>query len=130
MCPLARIVRRELKKDGVTGVKAIYSEEPPEKIDRSAAAAGEKICGQRQFRASVGGAHDGGARSSAISFTENKFDKERIIMENFEYCTPTRVLFGKGQVEELPARLAAYGKKVLPHLRRPAYPEESDCTTR
>ena len=34
-------------------------------------------------------------------------------MENFEYCTPTRVLFGKGQVEELPARLAAYGKKVL-----------------
>lgn len=34
-------------------------------------------------------------------------------MENFEYCTPTRVLFGKGQIEELPSRIGAYGKKIL-----------------
>lgn len=47
--PLARIVRRELKKTGITGVKAIYSEEPPEKIDRSAAAAGEKFVGSVSF---------------------------------------------------------------------------------
>ena len=49
VCPLARIVRRELKKTGITGVKAIYSEEPPEKIDRSAAAAGEKFVGSVSF---------------------------------------------------------------------------------
>lgn len=50
-------------------------------------------------------------------------------MENFEYCTPTRVLFGKGQVEELPARLAAYGKKDC-SLTAAAVSERSACTTR
>lgn len=34
-------------------------------------------------------------------------------MENFEYCTPTRVLFGKGQLEKLPEKISAYGKKIL-----------------
>ena len=34
-------------------------------------------------------------------------------MRNFEYCTPTRLLFGKGVVERLPDVLAPIGKKVL-----------------
>ena len=29
VCPLARVMRRELKKRGITGVKAVYSTEPP-----------------------------------------------------------------------------------------------------
>lgn len=29
VCPLARVVRRELKKRGITGIKAVYSEELP-----------------------------------------------------------------------------------------------------
>jgi Uncharacterized oxidoreductases, Fe-dependent alcohol dehydrogenase family len=34
-------------------------------------------------------------------------------MENFNYCVGVNVLFGKGQVENLPSLLAPYGKKVL-----------------
>ena len=48
-CPLAKIVRRELKKAGVTGVKAVFSEEKPRLPDRSGAAAGEKFIGSISF---------------------------------------------------------------------------------
>lgn len=34
-------------------------------------------------------------------------------MENFTYCTPTKIIFGKGVVEKLPKALAPYGKRVL-----------------
>ena len=34
-------------------------------------------------------------------------------MQNFDYCTPTRLLFGKGVVEKLPEVLAPIGRKVL-----------------
>lgn len=34
-------------------------------------------------------------------------------MKNFEFCVPTDILFGKGQEEHLPAKLKAFGKKVL-----------------
>lgn len=34
-------------------------------------------------------------------------------MNNFEFCVTTDVLFGRGQEELLPAKLAAYGKKIL-----------------
>ena len=34
-------------------------------------------------------------------------------MNNFEFCVSTDVLFGKGQEEQLPAKLAPYGKKIL-----------------
>ena len=34
-------------------------------------------------------------------------------MQNFEYCTPTRIVFGKGVIEKLPEVLGQYGKKVL-----------------
>lgn len=34
-------------------------------------------------------------------------------MNNFEFCVTTDVLFGKGQEEQLPEKLAAYGKRVL-----------------
>lgn len=34
-------------------------------------------------------------------------------MQNFDYQTPTRLIFGKGVVEKLPEVLKKYGKKVL-----------------
>lgn len=34
-------------------------------------------------------------------------------MKNFEFQTPTKILFGEGQVENLPKELAKYGKNVL-----------------
>ena len=34
-------------------------------------------------------------------------------MQNFEYCTPTRLIFGKGVIKKLPEVLGAYGHKVL-----------------
>lgn len=34
-------------------------------------------------------------------------------MVNFEYYSPTRLVFGKGVVDQLPAKLEGYGKKVL-----------------
>ena len=34
-------------------------------------------------------------------------------MQNFEYCTPTRILFGKGVVTRLPEVLAGIGRRVL-----------------
>lgn len=35
VCPLAKVMRRELKKLGITGVKAVYSEEEPIKNQSS-----------------------------------------------------------------------------------------------
>lgn len=34
-------------------------------------------------------------------------------MQNFEYCTPTKIIFGKGVVEKLPETLRSLGRKVL-----------------
>ena len=34
-------------------------------------------------------------------------------MQNFEYCTPTKIIFGKGVVAKLPEVLGKIGKKVL-----------------
>lgn len=34
-------------------------------------------------------------------------------MQNFEYQTPTRIIFGKGVVEKLPEVMAQFGKKIL-----------------
>ena len=34
-------------------------------------------------------------------------------MQNFEYCTPTRILFGKGVITRLPEVLAGIGHRVL-----------------
>ncbi len=34
-------------------------------------------------------------------------------MNNFYFCTPTKVYFGKGQIEVLPSVVSSYGKKVL-----------------
>lgn len=34
-------------------------------------------------------------------------------MQNFEYCTPTKLYNGKGVVKKLPEALGAFGKKVL-----------------
>lgn len=54
-CPLAKIVRRELKKAGVTGVKAVYSEEKPLLPDRCGAREGEKFIGSISFVPSAAG---------------------------------------------------------------------------
>ncbi len=34
-------------------------------------------------------------------------------MQNFNYCTPTRLIFGEGVIANLPNVIALYGKKVL-----------------
>ena len=34
-------------------------------------------------------------------------------MQNFNYMTPTRLIFGKGVVEQLPETMAQFGKKIL-----------------
>ena len=34
-------------------------------------------------------------------------------MQNFTYCTPTKLIFGKGSIQKLPEILGALGKKVL-----------------
>ena len=34
-------------------------------------------------------------------------------MQNFDYQTPTRLIFGKGVVEKLPGVMAQFGKKIL-----------------
>lgn len=54
-CPLARIMRRELKARGVTGVKAVYSEEKPLSPDKSAAANGERFIGSISYVPSMAG---------------------------------------------------------------------------
>ena len=34
-------------------------------------------------------------------------------MQNFDYQTPTRLIFGKGVVEKLPEVMGQFGKKIL-----------------
>lgn len=34
-------------------------------------------------------------------------------MENFQFCIPTNILFGKNQISNLPDVIAGFGKKVL-----------------
>lgn len=34
-------------------------------------------------------------------------------MENFTYCTPTKLIFGKNSIEKLPSEISAHGKRVL-----------------
>lgn len=39
-------------------------------------------------------------------------------MENFTYCNPTKLIFGKGQIDQLKKELKQYGKKRAACLRR------------
>lgn len=34
-------------------------------------------------------------------------------MQNFDYMTPTRLIFGEGVIAKLPEVMANYGKKIL-----------------
>ena len=34
-------------------------------------------------------------------------------MQNFNYCTPTRLIFGKDVVEKLPGVMEQFGKRIL-----------------
>ena len=34
-------------------------------------------------------------------------------MQNFDYQTPTRLIFGKGVIDKLPGVMAQFGKKIL-----------------
>ena len=54
-CPLAKIMRRELRLAGVTGVKAVYSEEKPTAPNRDGAAEGERFVGSISFVPSAAG---------------------------------------------------------------------------
>lgn len=54
-CPLARIMRRKMKEAGVTGVRAVYSEEKPLSPDRACADAGERLIGSLSFVPSAAG---------------------------------------------------------------------------
>lgn len=54
-CPLARIMRRKMKEAGVTGVRAVYSEEKPLSPDRALAAEGERLIGSLSFVPSAAG---------------------------------------------------------------------------
>lgn len=54
-CPLARIVRRELKKAGIAGVKAVYSPSAPLAPARDMAVCGEKFVGSVSFVPSAAG---------------------------------------------------------------------------
>ena len=42
-----------------------------------------------------------------------KSNIQEVIMNNFNFCVPTDIRFGKDQIECLPDELAKYGKKVL-----------------
>ena len=55
VCPLAKIMRRELKKAGVSNVLAVYSEEEPISPDKTNASVGEKFIGSISFVPSVAG---------------------------------------------------------------------------
>lgn len=54
-CPLARIVRRELKKAGIAGVKAVYAPSAPLAPARDMAVQGEKFVGSVSFVPSAAG---------------------------------------------------------------------------
>ena len=54
-CPLAKIMRREWRLAGVTGVKAVYSEEKPTAPNRDGAAEGERFVGSISFVPSAAG---------------------------------------------------------------------------
>ena len=55
VCPLARIMRRELRKAGVSGVKAVYSEEEPAVPSHAGAREGERFVGSLSFVPSAAG---------------------------------------------------------------------------
>jgi hypothetical protein len=41
------------------------------------------------------------------------YDQEEPTMRNFDYMTPTRLIFGKNVIEKLPEVMAQFGKKIL-----------------
>lgn len=49
VCPLARVMRYELRKLGISGVKALYSEEPPLTPPAAAGSSGKRIPGSVSF---------------------------------------------------------------------------------
>lgn len=42
-------------------------------------------------------------------------------MNNFNFCVPTDIRFGRGQMECLPEELTRYGKKILLDMHRYRY---------
>ena len=55
VCPLARVMRRELKKRGIEGVRVVYSEEEAIKTDAVDGESGKPIVGSLAFVPSVAG---------------------------------------------------------------------------
>lgn len=54
-CPLARVMRRELKKRGVTELKTVFSSEPPVKFSADAVEESGKVIGSVSFVPPVAG---------------------------------------------------------------------------
>lgn len=55
VCPLARVMRRELKKRGIDKLKVVYSKEEPKKLDNVPVENGKAIPGSLSFVPSVMG---------------------------------------------------------------------------
>lgn len=55
VCPLARVMRRELKKQGIEHVKTVYSKEEPIKTDEKNAETGKSVPASISFVPSVAG---------------------------------------------------------------------------
>ncbi len=86
VCPLARIMRKELKKRGIYSLKVVYSEEPP--MEPAAPEGEEPEAGRRSIPGSVGrGAHNSrGGRKRPCRCAERipgrKRKKERMTMRH------------------------------------------------
>lgn len=55
VCPLAKIMRKELKQRGVNNLKVVYSKEEPIKVSDNEAVNGKNLCGSIAFVPSVMG---------------------------------------------------------------------------
>lgn len=55
VCPLAKVMRRELRKQGINGVKVIYSKEEPIQVGRIDEITNAKVVGSISFVPSVAG---------------------------------------------------------------------------
>ncbi|MBR3133651.1 MAG: tRNA threonylcarbamoyladenosine dehydratase [Clostridia bacterium] len=55
VCPLAKVMRKELKSRGIDSLKVVYSKEEPIKIDESLFEDGERVPGSISFVPSVAG---------------------------------------------------------------------------
>lgn len=71
VCPLARVMRTELRKRGVSGVKVVFSKEPPAILHRSTPKGEKPIPGSLSFVPSVAGLVMAGEIIKDIAMVQN-----------------------------------------------------------